>query len=76
MGEHAGGERLTPREPDVLRHTVDGNRNRDIAHKMFIAEETVKTHMRQIMAKLGANGRTQAHEAANSKTVLAHTSAG
>jgi len=60
IAEHVGDEKLTDRELDVLRHTVDGNRNRDIAYKLFIAEETVKAHMKQIMAKLGANDRTQA----------------
>jgi DNA-binding NarL/FixJ family response regulator len=37
-----------------------GNRNRDIAQKLFIAEETVKVHMKHIMEKLGASDRTQA----------------
>jgi len=39
---------------------VDGNRNRDIAKKLYIAEETVKAHMKHIMEKLRANDRTQA----------------
>jgi len=60
IAEHVGDERLTERELDVLRHTVEGNRNRDIAFKLFIAEETVKAHMKQIMAKLGASDRTHA----------------
>jgi len=44
----------------VLRQTAGGNRNRDIAEKLFIAEETVKAHMKHIMEKLGASDRTQA----------------
>lgn len=60
MAEHLGDERLTDREIDVLRQTASGNRNRDIADKLFIAEETVKAHMKHIMEKLGANDRTQA----------------
>lgn len=60
IAEHVADERLTDRELDVLRHTAGGNRNRDIAYKLFIAEETVKAHMKQIMAKLGASDRTQA----------------
>jgi DNA-binding NarL/FixJ family response regulator len=60
MAEHLGDERLTEREIDVLRQTAGGNRNRDIAEKLFIAEETVKAHMKHIMEKLGANDRTQA----------------
>jgi DNA-binding NarL/FixJ family response regulator len=60
MAEHLGDEVLTEREVDVLRQTAGGNRNRDIADKLFIAEETVKAHMKHIMEKLGANDRTQA----------------
>jgi DNA-binding NarL/FixJ family response regulator len=37
-----------------------GNRNRDIAQRLFISVETVKSHMKHIMEKLGASDRTQA----------------
>ena len=60
LAEHYGDDLLTDRELEVLRHLVDGNRNRDIAEKLFIAEETVKGHMKHIMQKLRANDRTQA----------------
>jgi len=60
MAQHYSDEPLSDREVEVLRHLVDGNRNRDIAEKLFIAEETVKAHMKHIMYKLGANDRTQA----------------
>jgi len=60
LAEHFSDEQLSDREVQVLRHLVDGNRNRDIAEKLFIAEETVKAHMKHIMHKLGANDRTQA----------------
>ena len=60
LAEHYSDELLTDREVEVLRHLLDGNRNRDIAQKLFIAEETVKAHMKHIMDKLGANDRTQA----------------
>jgi DNA-binding NarL/FixJ family response regulator len=60
LAEHLGDERLTDRETDVLKHVAGGNRNRDIGQKLFIAEETVKVHMRHIMEKLGASDRTQA----------------
>ena len=53
-------EDLTSREVDVLRHIASGNRNRDIAEKLFISEETVKVHIKHIMDKLGASDRTQA----------------
>src|SRR5687767_3286779 len=53
--EHMGEEPLTPREIDVLRHIAGGNRNRDIAERLFISEETVKVHVKHIMEKLGAS---------------------
>lgn len=58
--EHLGEELLTAREIDVLRLAGGGNRNKDIAEKLFISEETVKVHMKHAMDKLGANDRTQA----------------
>jgi DNA-binding NarL/FixJ family response regulator len=60
LAEHYGDESLTEREVEVLRHVAGGNRNRDIAEKLFITEETVKVHIKHIMEKLGANDRTQA----------------
>jgi len=58
--EHMGDEKLTEREADVLRQAALGHRNRDIGEKLFIAEATVKVHMKRIMEKLGARDRTQA----------------
>jgi DNA-binding NarL/FixJ family response regulator len=60
LAEHLSDEPLTDRERDVLRHLAGGNRNRDIARLLFIAEDTVKVHMRHIMEKLGASDRTEA----------------
>jgi DNA-binding NarL/FixJ family response regulator len=60
LAEHITDEALTEREIDVLRHVADGNRNRDIAEKLRISEETVKVHMKHIMDKLGASDRTAA----------------
>jgi len=60
LAEHYSDERLTGREVDILRHLAGGNRNRDIADRLFISEETVKAHLKHIMEKLGANDRTQA----------------
>jgi DNA-binding NarL/FixJ family response regulator len=60
LAEHYGDEALTQREVEVLREIAGGNRNRDIAEKLFISEETVKVHMKHIMEKLGASDRTQA----------------
>jgi DNA-binding NarL/FixJ family response regulator len=60
LAEHFSEEGLTEREVDVLRFVSGGNRNRDIAERLFISEETVKVHLRHIMEKLGAHDRTQA----------------
>jgi DNA-binding NarL/FixJ family response regulator len=59
LAEHLADETLSEREVEVLRHVAAGNRNRDIAAKLFIAEETVKVHVKHIMDKLRANDRTQ-----------------
>lgn len=58
--EHMSDEVLTEREIEVLREVADGNRNREIAERLFISEETVKVHIKHIMEKLGASDRTQA----------------
>jgi DNA-binding NarL/FixJ family response regulator len=60
LAEHMSDESLTNREIEVLRHIGGGNRNRDIADRLFISEETVKVHIKHIMEKLGAADRTQA----------------
>lgn len=60
LAEHLADESLSPREVEVLRHVAGGNRNRDIAERLFIAEETVKIHLKHIMGKLGASDRTHA----------------
>jgi DNA-binding NarL/FixJ family response regulator len=60
LAEHLSDEALTEREVEVLQLAMGGNRNRDIAERLFISEETVKAHLKHIMEKLGANDRTQA----------------
>lgn len=60
LAEHLADEALTGREIEVLQQIAGGNRNRDIAEKLFITEETVKVHIKHIMEKLGASDRTQA----------------
>ena len=59
LAEHLGDEALSQREVEVLQQVAAGLRNRDIATRLFIAEETVKAHIKHIMDKLGANDRTQ-----------------
>jgi DNA-binding NarL/FixJ family response regulator len=60
LAEHVADEALTARERDVLQHVAGGNRNRDIAERLFISEGTVKVHVKHIMEKLGARDRTEA----------------
>ncbi len=60
LAEHYSDEALTAREVEVLQQIAGGNRNRDIAERLFISEETVKVHIKHIMDKLGASDRTQA----------------
>ncbi len=51
---------LTPREREILQLLADGMSNADVATKLFISQETVKSHVRHILAKLEADTRTQA----------------
>jgi DNA-binding NarL/FixJ family response regulator len=60
LAQHATDEDLTAREIDVLRLIAAGNANKEIAGQLSIAEETVKSHITNILAKLGANDRTHA----------------
>ena len=53
-------EALTEREIEVLRLLVQGQSNKEIARALQIAEDTVKTHVKHILAKLGVQSRTQA----------------
>jgi DNA-binding NarL/FixJ family response regulator len=60
LAEHMADEALTYREVQVLTEVAGGQRNREIAEKLLITEETVKVHIKHIMEKLGASDRTQA----------------
>ncbi len=53
-------EPLSPRELEVLQLIVEGDKNSAIAQKLYIAEGTVKTHVRNILQKLCVSDRTQA----------------
>jgi NarL family two-component system response regulator LiaR len=53
-------ELLTARETDVLRLLAQGHSNKEIARQLQLVEDTVKTHVRHILAKLGVQSRTQA----------------
>jgi DNA-binding NarL/FixJ family response regulator len=60
LAEHAGENDLTAREIDVLRLVAGGNANKEIAAQLSIGEDTVKSHVTNILAKLNANDRTHA----------------
>jgi DNA-binding NarL/FixJ family response regulator len=51
---------LTERESDVLRLLAQGQSNKDIARHLHVVEDTVKSHVRHILSKLGVQSRTQA----------------
>jgi DNA-binding NarL/FixJ family response regulator len=51
---------LTPREREILQLLADGLSNGDVAERLFISQETVKSHVRHILTKLEADTRTQA----------------
>src|SRR5215475_2733237 len=70
LAEHYSDEALTGREIEILQQVAGGNRNRDIAEKLFISEETVKVHIKHIMEKLSAADRTQAVSIAIRRGIL------
>jgi DNA-binding NarL/FixJ family response regulator len=60
IAEHAADDALTEREIAVLRRVAVGGANKQVAVQLGISEETVKAHMKSILAKLSANDRTHA----------------
>jgi DNA-binding NarL/FixJ family response regulator len=60
IGRHALDEPLSAREIEVLREVSAGRANKQVAALLDLSEETVKTHMRNILAKLKARDRTHA----------------
>jgi DNA-binding NarL/FixJ family response regulator len=55
-----GGDSLTQREREILQLLADGMSNADVAQRLFISQETVKSHVRHILVELEADTRTQA----------------
>src|SRR6202008_3877341 len=60
LAEHATDDALSPREIDVLRLIAAGNSNKLIADQLSIGEATVKSHVANILSKLGSNDRAHA----------------
>jgi DNA-binding NarL/FixJ family response regulator len=60
LAEHATDDALTKAEIDVLRLIAAGNANKQIADLLSITEDTVKSRVKNILSKLGANDRTHA----------------
>jgi DNA-binding NarL/FixJ family response regulator len=60
LAEQTGEDALTSRETEVLKLIAAGNPNKEIAAQLSISEETVKSRVKNILAKLHANDRTHA----------------
>lgn len=61
---------LTPREQDMLRHLADGMTNKEIARRLEISPNTVKTHVASVYEKLGVSRRTQAVQKAKELALI------
>jgi len=70
-GVNGATPQLTQRERDVLRLLAAGCANEEIGRRLFISPETVRTHIRKAMAKLGAETRTQAVATALRRSLIA-----
>jgi len=64
LAERMATEQLTHREQDVLEQIVRGKSNKEIGSELDISEATVKTHINNLLSKLGVADRTQAATAA------------
>jgi DNA-binding NarL/FixJ family response regulator len=71
LAQHIGDEELSRRELDVLQLIRDGLKNKQIADRLSISENTVNFHIKNIVEKLGANDRTHAVTIAVRRGLLA-----
>lgn len=60
LAAHVTDDSLSLREVEVLRQVAGGGSNRAIAAKLFVSEDTIKSHVKNIMSKLAAKDRTHA----------------
>ena len=70
LAEHVSHSDLSGRERQVLQHLLEGRSNKDIAAALGISEHTVNIHVKNILGKLGAAGRTEAVTVALRKGIL------
>jgi DNA-binding NarL/FixJ family response regulator len=70
LAGRVGGSELTGRELEVLAEIVRGHSNREIAAALKISEATVKSHINNILSKLGVNDRTQAATTALQRGII------
>ena len=61
---------ITPRELEVLQLIAQGLSNREIAERVFVSENTIKTHSSRLFEKLGAKRRTQAVQMAKARRLI------
>ena len=62
---------ITPRELEVLQLIAEGLSTKEMAERLFVSENTVKTHTSRVLDKLGASRRTQAVQLAKSQGLIA-----
>ncbi len=70
LAERMSGQELTGRELEVLERIVRGRANKEIASDLNISEATVKTHINNLLGKLGVTDRTQAATAALQRGIV------
>lgn len=70
LSENLGSEELTPSEQKILELIVEGQSNKEIARNFNISENTVKTHVKNILGKLGVDDRTAAATSAIKRGIV------
>jgi two-component system NarL family response regulator len=70
LADHVSHNELSVREREVLQHMFEGKSNKEIAAALTISEHTVNIHVKNILSKLGASGRTEAVTLALRKGIL------